>query len=56
MTQDTFQEEVLWVPDLALRTKQSLKAENVHFDNGLGVQLKIGSFYFGWFNRLQNRS
>lgn len=45
MTQDTFQEEVLWVPDLALRTKQSLKAENVHFDNGLGVQLKIGSFY-----------
>jgi len=45
MTQDIFQEEILWVPDLALRTKQSLKAENINFNTGTGLNTHIGSLY-----------
>lgn len=45
ITQDTFREEVLWVPDLALRTKQSLKVENMNLNAGADLSTHIGSLY-----------
>lgn len=45
LTQNNYQEEIFWVPDLALRTKQSLKTENLNFDTGAGTNLTIASLY-----------